>query len=354
MSSLTEHRPDPAPSPAGRKGGRRLGLVTGLIAVTSLVAVSLWSAIAPPPGRPAMAPPLAYVPVAADTPSEAARQLAGRFGVGTVAEVLHLTAIGEDRPLARVEVARLPDGRAHLLGWRSLGTVPILRRDITASEELQLVEALARHLPADSTILALPELSRRLSAQVEARYPMVDEPEPLIVPTPWRGEAAAITAAESELWTGAASDGAAPGPVVAFIDALLTEDVHGAARLRVMAGTGETYVLVHLDDAFQIGQLRPGRLGIERQGFVGEGFSHDLARAVRTAAQAGGHAAWAVDRAPDGRLRGHFLTDQAETATLIAQLLPFNTSRIDQVLGVRLVWQASGYWLYRLVPLTDG
>jgi hydroxylamine oxidation protein HaoB len=31
--------------------------------------------------------------------------------------------------------------------------------------------------------------------------------------------------------------------------------------------------------------------------------------------------------------------------------LPFNTSRLGEVPGMRLVWQGGGYWLYRIAPL---
>lgn len=355
MAGLTNPQHDPAQRPGRRKSVRRLGLAAALIVVSTLAVVVLWPAVMPSSGEMPTRLTLAYAFAPAETPSDAASQIAARLGESVVAEVLHLTAAGLDRPLARVEVARLPDDQVHLLSWRSLGALPLLRRDTIAAEELQLVEALVRHLPPGSTILAFPHLSARLSALVEARYPMMGEPEPLFVPPAWRNEAAAIATAESDVWSATATAGIADGPVAQFIDALLAEDVYGAARLRVLAGTGaaNVYVLVHLGDIFQIGLLHPGRLEITRREFVGEGFSHGLARDVRAAAQAGGHAAWAVDRSPEGRIRGHFLTDRAETATLIAQLLPFNTSRLDLVPGARLVWQGGGYHLYRLTSAAD-
>lgn len=324
---------------------RRAVLAAGGAAVLAALGFAIWGGIAP---APPAAPVHAYHPVLA-APSAEARALAERLGA-TDPAVLELRAAGEGRPLARIEAGTTAEGGRVLLGWRSLGQVPILRRDIHPEEELRLIEALARHLPEGSAILAMPALSRRLAPAVAAAFPLEGAAEPLALPPPWRDAGAQVAADEAAQW-GPATASPPEGPVAAFLDALLAEDVSGAARLRVLAGMGEAYVLVHLEDAFHLGQLRTPRLAMARRGFASGSFSHDLAREARSWGQANGHAAWAVDRAPDGSLRGHYLTEAAETATLIAQLLPFNTSRIDQVAGLRLVWQAGGYWLYRLAPL---
>jgi len=291
-----------------------------------------------------------YAP-AAVPPSAAAGALALRLG-GT-ALVLDLRAAGEARPLARAEAARLADGATRLLGWEALTGAPLLRRDIRAAEDLALLEALERHLPTGGTILALPGVSRRLAALLgAASFPLAAAAEPLAMPAPWAGRGEDIAAAEARQWGGAASAGAEGAPLAGFLDALLAEDRIGAARMRVLAGPGEGFVLVHLEDAFQLGLLRPGRMAMVRRDLAAEGFSHDLAREARRWAATNGQAAWAVDRGPDGRLRGHFLTDAVETATLVVQLLPFNTSRLDMVPGLRLVWQKDGYWLYRIDAIT--
>ncbi|GAB4388358.1 hypothetical protein [Albidovulum sp.] len=295
---------------------------------------------------------LASDPVAAVSPATAS--LAARFGDGAEPVALQLMAEGETRPLALAEAVRLPDGTTHLVGWTSQGSLPVLRRDIRPAEEAALIEALDRHLPEGSTILAFPDLSRRLAAAVPARYPLAEAAEPIAVPVDWSGQAGAIAAQQAELLRQPVSAAAPSGPLAEFLAALLAEDVHGAARLRVLAGSGEAFVLIHLEDAFQIGQIGAHRPEILRMPVGGAEFSHDLARGVRRAAEAGGHAAWAVDSGPDGALRAHFLHDRAETATLLAQLLPFNTSRLGEVPGTRLVWQSGGYWLYRIEPVGAG
>jgi hydroxylamine oxidation protein HaoB len=283
-------------------------------------------------------------------PSEAAAGLAGRLG-GT-ATVLDLVAEGEARPLAEVEVATLPDGTTRLLGWAALTPAPILRRDIRADEDLALVEALQKYLPPDSTILAFPGLSRRLAPLVAARFPLAKEAEPLVMPQPWAGQGDAVATIETAQWGGPAAEslpqGPAPDLTAGLVDALLSEDRTGAARLKIMAGEGSAYVLVHIDDAYQLGLLRPGRMAMTQRLFTAKGFSHDLAREARRWGQENDKVAWAVSRDAEGRLRGHYLAEATETTTLVARLLPFNTSEIDAVPGLRLVWQHEGYWLYRI------
>jgi len=264
--------------------------------------------------------------------------------------VMELQAPGEDRALARAEAAQMPDGTRLLLSWRPAVAGPMLRGELRADEEKRLIEALRAHLPEGSSILAMPETSRRLAAFVEADFPLARARVPLLLPAQWQGAAAAAKAADAAVWaeTATASDEAVLSP---YLDALLAEDANGAARLRVLAGTGEAYALVHLRDAFAMGILRPDRFAMAQRSFVASDFSHDLAREAKTWGREEGHAAYAVDRDPQGRLRGHFLTEARETATLLAQLLPFNTSRLGEVPGMRLVWQGGGYWLYRIAPL---
>lgn len=342
-----------APSHARR---RILVLGAGFAALAALASVAAIRGLPGPSAPPATAPsPLVLIPDPGRALPAAAADLAARFGAGAETVALRLVAEGEDRPLALAEAVRLPDGSAHLIGWTSQGALPILRRDIRPEEEAALLAALGRHLPEGSTILAFPDVSRRLAAAVAATFPLAEAPEPVAVPADWSGRAATIAAQQAEVLRQPVAAAPAEGPLAEFLAALLAEDVHGAARLRVLAGGGEAYVLIHLEDAFHLGQIGARRPTVVRSPLGGTEFSHDLARTVRRRAEAGGHAAWAVDRGPDGTLRAHFLPDRTETATLLAQMLPFNTSRLGEVPGLRLVWQSGGYWLYRILPVTaDG
>lgn len=269
--------------------------------------------------------------------------------LGATPVMMELRAPGEEQPFARAEAAQMSDGHRILLSWQPTVAGPMLRGEVRADEEKRLIEALRTHLPEGSAILAMPETSRRLAAFVAAGFPLAEVPAPLLLPASWQGATEAAQVADAGVWGApAAPDEATLAP---YLDALLAEDVSGAARLRVLAGNGGAYALVHLRDAFAMGLIRPDRFAMAQRSFVASGFSHDLAREAKTWGREQGHAAYAIDRDPQGRLRGHFLTEPRETATLLAQLLPFNTSRLGEVPGMRLVWQGGGYWLYRIAPL---
>lgn len=330
-----------------QRPGRRLGkgLMLAILALfILLVGIALLGM-----QRNQMPPtaPFAYTDTEAPASAEAAT-LAEWLGATPV--VMELRAPGEDRALARAEAARIPDGRHLLLSWQPAVAGPMLRGEVRADEDKGLIEALRTHLPEGSVILAMPETSRRLAAFVTAEFPLAEAATPLLLPAQWQGAAEAAQVADAEVWgTLPAPDEAAIAP---YLDALLAEDVNGAARLRVLAGAGDAYALVHLRDAFAMGLIRPDRFAMAQRSFVASEFSHDLAREAKTWGREEGHAAYAIDRDTQGRLRGHFLTEARETATLLAQLLPFNTARLGEVPGMRLVWQGGGYWLYRIAPVS--
>lgn len=355
MSNPAATAPGAAVIGATARPRRRPVLITAAtLALSGALAFGAMQGLSGPAEPQAALAPLVLASDPGTTVSEATTSLAALFGSGAEPVALQLKAKGEPRPLALAEAVRLPDGMTHLVGWTSQGALPVLRRDIRPEEEAAVIDALDRHLPEGSTILAFPDLSRRLAAVVPAHYPLAKAAEPIAVPVDWSGLAGAIAAQQAEVLRQPVSGAAPSGPLAAFLEALLAEDVHGAARLRVLAGGGEAFVLIHLEDAFQIGQIGAHRPEILRMPVGDEAFSHDLARGMRRTAEADGHAAWALDREPDGALRAHFLHDRSETATLLAQLLPFNTSRLGEVPGTRLVWQSGGYWLYRIAPVSAG
>ncbi|WP_297975964.1 hypothetical protein, partial [uncultured Amaricoccus sp.] len=330
-----------------RPGRRATGLLLAA-AVTALgAAVALSHRSGPRPEG--AAPPYVYEVQAEAVASTDAATLAALLPGARLESVL-LRAEGAERPLASGVEAVAETGERVLLGWTpATDPPPVLRREVRPEVELRLVEAMREHLPAGSTVLAMPETSRRLAHFVPAAWPLATTERPLLLPGPLgdrRNEAAAI---ESARFGGGADEAA--GDFEGFLDALLVEDVHGAARLRVLAGTGDAYVLVHLHDAFELGMIREGSLPMARRDFNSGAFSHDLAREAKAEVVQSGYAGYAIDRSPNGRLRGHFLIEARDTASLIGQLLPFNTSRLGEVPGLTLVFQTGGYWLYRIAPV---
>ena len=322
----------------GWRPGLRAGGIVALVVAAGLAAAVTWPW---PGGVPSVT--VQRSPVGAEAIGAEAHDLAER--IGATVEVSHLL-VGETGPrIGTLSEAVTPEGARILLDWAPATEPPLLMREVHAEEELRLVEVMAKHLPEAATVLATPETSARLRHFTRAQWPLAAA-APLVL-TPG-ADAAAAAALADFAGAGGANDDAA-----AFLDALLSEDAGGAARLRVLTGVGEAYVLVHLHDAFALGLIREGALPMTRRSFTATAFSHDLAREAKVEVAQAGYAAYAIDRGPEGTLRGHFLTSSPDTATLIAQLLPFDTSRLGEVPGMVLVYQTGGYWLYRIAPLAE-
>lgn len=278
---------------------------------------------------------------------DAARDLTSRLSAR--AEAVRLSIPPDTRAIGTMIEAITPGGARVVLDWKPATEPPLLMREVHAEEELRLVEAMAKHLPEGASVLAMPATSARLSRLTEANWPLAEAAPFALTAGASAGQAAAL-----RVFAGVPANSEADAAARALVEALLSEDAGGAARLRVLAGTGEAYALVHLHDAFALGLIREDALPMLRRNFTATGFSHDLAREAKAEVAQAGHAAYAIDRTPEGNLRGHFLTRDTDTATLIAQLLPFDTSRLGEVPGMVLVYQTGGYWLYRIAPVPVG
>lgn len=290
-------------------------------------------------------PPYVYEAVSDEASPEAAELAALVPGASVATVALHPQE--PDRAVATVEVVTLPDGNEVIVGWTVKAAEPVLRSDISSKEDLSLVTALRKHLPEGSTVIALPMLSARLAPFVPADFPLAgaEAQQALRLPAPWVGLDETVATIESR-WLGDATSNADAFPTL--IDALLAEDIYGAARLQVLAGASDTYVVLHIRDIFDVGLNVPDRLHVALRDFPAAGLAHDKSRAVKEWALAQDHAAYAVERRPDGVVRAYYLHEPKDKSTLIGQLLPFDSAMIGQVAGTTLVFQTGGYWVYRL------
>ncbi|RKF12852.1 hydroxylamine oxidation protein HaoB [Roseovarius spongiae] len=298
----------------------------------------------------AASPPYAYEADQAEPSAEAAKLAA--LAPGATASVLEVKAPGFERAVATAQVLTLPGAGDVIVGWTSEVGEPVLRSDISEREELALITALNKHLPQGSTVLAMPAVSARLAHFVAADFPLAAAvgQEALRVPASWAGREDEIETLETR-WL---ADGGAPdGSYADFIDALLAEDVYGAARLQTLAGPRDTYIILHMRDVFDLGLDSPDRLLVGLRDFPAAGQVHDKSRAVKEWAKAQGHVAYAVERREGGVIRAYYLTDAKDKSTLLGQLLPFNTADLGRVAGTTLVFQTGGYWIYRLQPVVD-
>lgn len=298
--------------------------------------------------------PTPYLYEASDAPApEPVAALAAAIE-GASARTLHLKLADQPKVLASAHVLDHPQAGEVLVGWESAIGEPLLRSDISAEEEGRLIAALKEHLPADALVLAMPATSRRLASAVDARLPLAaaDDRETLYLPPPWRSAREAIAETERR-WSGKDGSGAAPD-FAEFLKAMVSEDRYGVARLQVMAGGEESYLLLHVRDAFDIGVAGPDRIAVGLRDFPGGAHVHDMTKQVKAWVAEEGHASYAVQ--PRGRdaIRAWFLADAKDKSSLLGQLLPFNTARIGMTPGATLVFQHGGYWVYRIAAVRAG
>lgn len=331
--------------PAGARARVALVSCAGL---SMLVAGGLLAAYALQAGGQ----PTPYVYAASGAPAaEAVAALADGID-GATARTLELKLPDHERVLATAHVLDHPRAGEILVGWESAIGEPLLRSDISAEEESKLVAALAQHLPADALVLAMPATSHRLGAMLDARFPLAsaDDRETLYLPPPWRNARDAVVETEGR-WAGGMDGEEA---FREFVEAMVSEDRYGVARLQVMAGGEESYLLLHVRDAFDVGVAAPGRIGVGLRDFPGGAHVHDMTRQVKAWMSDEGHASYAVLARDKDTIRAWFLSEAKDKSSLIGQLLPFNTARIGMVPGTTLVFQHGGYWVYRLAPVRAG
>ena len=297
--------------------------------------------------------PTPYVYEIAPDAEAAGRALAEGLPGATLA-ALSLKTADTGKTLVTGTVLERPGEKALIVGWQSEIGEPVLRSDISIEEEQKLVATLKQHLPADSLVFAMPALSQRLAALVGGRFPLAaaDDGATLRAPDPWVSAKTAI--AETEARWRPAADAAADTQFSAFLDALGAEDKYGIARLQVMAETRESYLVLHVRDAFDIGVAAPERFSVGLRDFPGSGNVHDVTKLVKTWVKDEGFAAYAVIPRDENAVRAYYLADSTGKSSLLGQLLPFNSARIGQVPDATLVFQHGGYWVYRISGVRAG
>ncbi len=324
------------------------GLVAGIGAVM-LVAGGLLTAYAfQVEKRPT---PYVYEIGEVDQPGEASRALSGMLPEAKLRSVSLRTA-DTGKLVASGQVLERAGAPGLIVGWKSEIGEPVLRSDIAVEEERGLAEALRKHLPADSLVYAMPALSRRLAALVPAAgFPLAgaDDGATLRAPDAWAGAKEAIAVTEKQ-WRGA-PDARADERFAAFLDALGAEDKYGIARLQVLAEARESYVVLHVRDAFDIGVAAPDRFAVGLRDFPGASDVHDVTKLVKTWVKDEGFAAYAVIPRDENAVRAYYLADAAGKSSLLGQLLPFNSARLGQLPDAGLVFQHGGYWVYRIAAV---
>ncbi|MBV6415495.1 MAG: hypothetical protein CMLOHMNK_00006 [Steroidobacteraceae bacterium] len=257
---------------------------------------------------------------------------------------------GVDAPLAIVHLAESPGTAPVLLGWRNRGAEPVLAFDTEPKDVRALADAVAQHAPSPARLLAWWDTSRQLRLLVEANV-LYDEnmARPLLLPEAWRGARSVIERQETRFW-GAVSAGAPVTRFDRFVDALASEVPVALDTLRALAGAGDAYIVLRLDDAYRVGLLRPGRFGVGYRDFPNNVQLHGAIVGVKAWLKEQGYESYAVEARGENALRVYFLTDAAAQKTMIAQLLPFSSSNPFTLAAPQVVYQQGPYWVYKLPP----
>ncbi len=256
---------------------------------------------------------------------------------------------GFEEPVAVLHLGQRPSGDPVLLEWQNNTAEPVLTLGPSFAETKTLADKISEHVPNGSLVLGWWDTSRRLRLLAGTEV-LFDEnlARPILIPLAWRGKGDAVEAIEREFWRVPSSPQSQEG-FDRYVEALLLDEVAGVAKLNELAGDREAYVVVHLLDAYKLGALRPDRFGIGYKHFPGSGQLHGLVKHVKEWLAEHDYESYAI--APLTRseaTRVFFLTDAALADTLMARMLPFNTSTPFEIEGLRLVYQHGGYWVYRL------
>ena len=260
-----------------------------------------------------------------------------------------------DQILASTEVIHHPDQGEVLIAWNSHVTEPVLRSNISAEEDAELITALRKYLPADALILSMPALSRRLSMFVEAEFPLsnITDYQSLIIPQPWLNLKDKIHQIEAR-WQPEAdqtkTNTVADSFFTDFLNALIASEQQGIQQLQTLAGRkNDLYIILHIRDIFDIAVAIPDKISVGFRDFPTAGHVHDITRLVKVWMSENGYQAYTVTSSSSGTVRAYFLSDSENKSSLVTQLLPFNTAKVAATTGSRIVYQHAGYWVYKII-----
>ncbi len=258
---------------------------------------------------------------------------------------------GIARPIVDFHLAYRRDLPPVPLSWQSHLNEPVLHSDADPLPVQDVARVMVEHLPEDAVVYAWWDTSRRLGLFEE--IPTVygaSHVGPVFVPSVWQGQADAVREEERSFW----GSSAGPPPTgsngfARFVDALAL-DVHaGTAALREMADGKPAFIALSLSDAYKLGAMAPEKFGIGFKDFAKSSQSHGLIKGVKEWINDNGYGAYSVYPTHESVVRIFFLTDEVSQHTLLASLLPFDSSNPAQVPGTRLVYQHRGYWIYELL-----
>ena len=257
---------------------------------------------------------------------------------------------GMEEPIAAAYVARRGNAKPVMLAWENHVGEPMFFPDSKLSELSFLAPAITKHMPKDAAILAWWDTSRQIQLLTGLETVFTSHlSEHLIIPMVWQPRTEAIAKYERNFW-GSVPSVEEKRKFQRFADALSSEPTEGAAILRELTGGREGYVVVHIADLYKLGLMRPDRIGVAYKDFPvkGSGDVHGLNAMVKRWEGDNKYTAHTVHGFSENIMRAYFLTDEKSTKTLLAQMLPMNTSLILEFQPLQMVYKEGGYLVYKI------
>ena len=265
---------------------------------------------------------------------------------------------GVDKPLAIFHTgSKITDNTAQvLLDWRNQLAEPLITLSPSIDDLNILARAIKEHLPQGALVLGWWDTMRRLALVSDIDTPLdVNLGLPLLLPVAWSEHRGVIQAFEQDFWA-VPQDGTTSAQALfeRLQTALLADMDTGVKTLRALAQDRETYLVLHVTDAYKLGILNPEEFGIGYRDFPLSGNMHSAIGHIKKWLGDNGYESYTVDKLSDTSVRVFFLTDEQSHSPLIAQALPFTTSQPLNLEQIKVVYQHKGYWVYRIPANSDG
>lgn len=256
---------------------------------------------------------------------------------------------GIDKPVAVMHLARRDNGAPVMIDWDNLTDDPVASLDVSFPELAVVATAIEKYTAKNALVLAWWDTSRQIRLLTGRGAPFdAYLGEPFIFPSFWRPQSGSIDRYESEFWGAPPPSAAVQRKFERFADALSEDVATGVASLHDLVGGRETYIAVDVSDLYKLGLMRPDRLGVASRVFTLQGNIHGDIDSVDQWMREKRYTAYELQKLPHNRMRAYFLTDARSVNTLLAQMLPFTTSKPAELRAIQLVYQHGDYWVYRL------
>ena len=237
-----------------------------------------------------------------------------------------------------------------LLEWQTQVNEPLITMEPSITELSTLMVAITEYLPENALVLAWWDTSRRLKLLGNIDTLFYEHlSQPLLIPDVWRERRKSIENTERQFWRVNDNATAEKELFGRFREALLADKVTGAAELRALVGNRETYLALHITDAYKLGIANPEQVGIGYKDFPNTGNLHTMSGHVKKWLKENEYISFSLEKLDATSIRVYFLTDPISADTLIAQALPFTSSKPFEIPDLSVVYQYGGYWVYKLL-----